>query len=147
MAANVEQPRHDDLMCRVVIDSYIKSPRFLRRDWLAVEVEALLQGPDCRFLLLTAEPGAGKSTFIAQLASDHPDWPVYFIRRDQRTPLGNTGAHSFLLHIGFQLVALYPKLFTKEQIRLSVEQRIGTVDKSGSVIGVEVERILASPFY
>ena len=49
-----------------------------------MEVNDQLGMPDCRFVLLTAAPGAGKSTFMAQLAKDHEDWPRYFIRRDQR---------------------------------------------------------------
>jgi hypothetical protein len=76
-----------DLFFSATVRSYIENPRFLRRDWLAAEVDARLSIPDCRFVHVTAEPGAGKSTFMAQLAHDHANWPVYFIRRDQRTPL------------------------------------------------------------
>lgn len=87
----------EDLFFRATVRSYVEdNPRFLRRDWLAKEVETRLDDPDCRFLLLAAEPGAGKSTFLAQLAHDHPNWPVYFIYRDQRTPLGDVDAESFL---------------------------------------------------
>ena len=93
MTPRQDKPTHEDLFFRATVRSYVEdNPRFLRRDWLAEEVEARLDNPDCRFLLLTAEPGAGKSTFLAQLAYDHPKRPVYFIRRDQRTPLGDVGA-------------------------------------------------------
>ena len=144
---SIGSSKHDDLFFRAIVDSYVKNPRFLRRDWLAGEVEERLRDPDCRFLLLIAEPGAGKSAFIAQLANDHLTWPVYFIRRDQRTPLGDVGAHSFLLQVGYQLAALYPELFTPEEVKLVVEQRIGTVDATGEAVGAEVKKILASPFY
>ena len=103
--------------------------------------------PGCRFVLLTAAPGAGKSTFMAQLAKDHDDWPRYFIRRDQRTPLGDVGAHSFLLRIGFQLAARYPEAFAQENLELAVQQRIGIAEAGSEVVGAEVKRIVASPFY
>ncbi|WNM59732.1 WD40 repeat domain-containing protein [Candidatus Nitrospira allomarina] len=119
----------------------------MRREWLATEIDDLLQEPDCRFVLLTAEPGAGKSAFLAQLAYDHPAWPVYFIRRDQHSPLSDVGTHSFLLRLGYQLAAHHPALFKPEQIRVTVEQRIGTIETGGEAIGAEIERILVSPFY
>ncbi len=94
-----------------LIRSYVEASRFLRRDWLAEQVETAMAGLDCRFVLLTAEPGAGKTAFMAQLAHDHPAWPRYFVRRDQTTPLGDPGAHSFLLQIGLQLAARFPQAF------------------------------------
>ena len=118
----------------------------MRRDWLTVDAEEKTSDPECRFLLLTAEPGAGKSGFVAQLAHDHPHWPRYFIRRDQRTPLGDAGAKSFLLRIGYQLAALHPALFDREQLKIIVEQRIGMMSDKAEVIGVEVEKLFASPF-
>jgi hypothetical protein len=146
---NVSESGHgpDDLFFGAIIDSYLGNPRFLRRNWLAVELEETLRNADCRFLLMTAAPGAGKSAFIAQIAHDHPNWPVYFIRRDQRAAFGAVGAHSFLMRIGYQLAALYPELFTPEKVKLVVEQRIGVVDESGVAVGAEVERVIASPFY
>lgn len=69
-----------------LIKSYVNSPRFIERPWLAKKIETALSDPNCRFMLLTAEPGAGKTAFMAWLASQHPDWPRYFIRRDSQTP-------------------------------------------------------------
>ena len=146
MEVDDDRAARGDLFFDALVEGYVDHERFLRRDWLADEVALRLEQPDCRFLLLTAEPGAGKSTFIAQLARDH-HWPAYFIRRDQRTPLGDVGGHSFLLHLGYQLAALYPELFTPEHVRIIVEQRIGSVEKEGEAIGAEADRILASPFY
>src|SRR5262245_8889153 len=137
----------DDLFFSSIIDLYIDNPRFVRRDWLVEEVGARLADPERRFALLTAEPGAGKTAFMAQLAAEHPTWLRYFIRRDQRTPLGDVGVRSFLLRIGYQLAALHPDLFTSERIQLSVEQRVGEIEARGEVVGAEVKRILASPFY
>ncbi|MEP0884824.1 WD40 repeat domain-containing protein [Microcoleus sp. FACHB-SPT15] len=139
----------DDLFNLDLIRSYVNkelNPRFVERHWLKQQVEDKLAAPDCRFLLLTAEPGAGKSAFIAWLAHQHPDWCRYFIRRDQRTPLGDAGSYSFLLQVGFQLAATYPHLFKQEQIKIVVEQRIGTATNS-EIVGAEIAKMFASPFY
>ncbi|HBY93640.1 MAG TPA: hypothetical protein DEP84_06665, partial [Chloroflexi bacterium] len=56
-----ESSREEDLFFSAVVESSLANPRFLRREWLAAEVEQRLNDPGCRFLLLTAEPGAGKS--------------------------------------------------------------------------------------
>ncbi len=137
----------DDLFSEDLVRSYVSNPRFLRRDWLAADVNEKLERPDCRFVLITAEPGAGKSTFMAQLAADHSDWPRYFIRRDQRTPLGDVGARSFLLRIGYQLAARYPEAFAKENLQVAIQQRIGAAEAGSGVVAMEVNRIIASPFY
>jgi tetratricopeptide (TPR) repeat protein len=137
----------DDLFFKRIVDSYISNPRFLNRAWLISEIEKCLKDVERRFLLITGVPGIGKSALIAKLSHSHPNWLVYFIRRDQRTSLGDVDAKSFLLHIGYQLAALYPKLFEPESVKLVVEQKIGTVDKSGEIVAAEVKKILASPFY
>jgi hypothetical protein len=119
----------------------------VKRPWLAKQIEAELARPDCRFLLLTAEPGAGKTAFMAWLAQQHTDWCRYFIRRDQRTPFKDVGAHSFLLQTGFQLVAKNPNLFNLEQVKITIEQRIGKADANSEIVGAKIEEIVASPFY
>jgi hypothetical protein len=54
----------DDLFFQSLVDSYVtKNERFLRRDWLAADVDACLADPACRFVLLSADPGAGKITW------------------------------------------------------------------------------------
>jgi hypothetical protein len=140
------RPSDGDLFYKDLIQSYVSTPRFVERPWLAERIEAKLAEPDCRFLLLTAEPGAGKTAFMAWLAHQHPDWCRYFIRRDQRTRLGDVGAHSFLLQVGFQLATIHPDLFKQEQIKTVVEQRIGTA-ASSEIIGAEISKMFASPFY
>jgi hypothetical protein len=141
------RPSDGDLFYKDLIQSYVSAPRFVERPWLAERIEAKLTEPDCRFLLLTAEPGAGKTAFMAWLAHQHPDWCRYFIRRDQRTPLGDVGAHSFLLQVGFQLAAIHPDLFQQDQLKISVEQRIGTMGATSEAVGAEIDRLYASPFY
>ncbi len=138
---------YEDLFFRQTVAGYLDNPRFFRRDWLVAEVDDHLGEADCRFILLTAEPGAGKSAFVAQLASDDPQRPVYFIRRDQRTPLADAGAHSFLLRIGYQLAANYPALFEPEKLKVTISQRVGSLAAGGEAVGAEVKRVLASPFY
>ena len=137
----------DELFFRSIVRSYIEAPRFLQRDWLVHDLEACFAQPGCRFVVLTREPGAGKSGFVAQLASDHPDWLVYFIRRDQRTSLGEIGGRSFLLRIGVQLSACRPELFALDQVRIDVEQQIGTVQNSGEVVAARIDKIRASLFH
>jgi hypothetical protein len=136
-----------DLFFGETVRRYVGAPRFVRRDWLVREVFDALAQPSCRMLLLTGEPGAGKSGLVAQLADENPDWLVYFIRRDQRSPLSAANARAVLLRNGFQLAALRPELFSPEQVRVIVEQRVGQVESNGSAVAAEVERILASPFH
>lgn len=140
-------PFDGDLFYESLIESYVNAPRFVERPWLAARIEAKLAEPNSRFLLLTAEPGAGKTAFMAWLAHQHSDWCRYFIRRDQRTPLGDVGAHSFLLQVGFQLAASHPDLFQQDQVKIAVQQRIGLVDETGEVVGAEIDKLVASPFY
>ena len=138
----------EDLFFDTLVQGYVdKNPRFLRRDWLAKQLDEKLREPGKRFVLLTAEPGAGKSAFMAQLAHDHPEWLRYFIRRDQRELLADVSDKSLLLRIGYQLAAHHPALFSQEQLRVSVTQQMGQVANGAEVIGAEVKRLTASPFY
>jgi putative transposase len=84
---------------------------------------------------------------LAGLAHEHPEWPRYFLRRDQRTPLVDVGALSFFLRIGYQLAAIFPELFRREQMETAVQQRIPEAYANAEVIGAEVKRWSASPFY
>ena len=92
-----------DLNFDDLIRSYVDVPRFVRREWWAGEITAALSDPGCTYLLLTAEPGAGKTALIAQLAQDNQHWPRYFLRRDQQQPLGDSSARAVLLRLGMQL--------------------------------------------
>jgi hypothetical protein len=94
-----------DLFFQATVDRYLTSRFFVSRDWLVKEVELLLADPNCRFVVLTAEPGAGKSAFAAQFVHEHSadETLVYFIRRDQVARLDDVSAIRFFLRIGLQL--------------------------------------------
>jgi tetratricopeptide (TPR) repeat protein len=129
-----------DLITRYTAD-------FVGREWLMGQVEALLDDPDCRFVVLTGGPGVGKTAFLAHLAATHPQWLRYFIRRDSQDLLRPGDASTFLLTIGGQLATLYPHLFHPENLEVAVRQRIGSVEESGQAIGARIEELRASPFY
>lgn len=61
--------------------------------------------------------------------------------------MGDVGSRAFLLGIGFQLAALHPELFALEQIRITVEQRVGDFEDRATVIGAEIDKIIISPFH
>jgi hypothetical protein len=97
------KPEADDLFFAGLVRGYVEqNRRFVRRDWLAAQLDEKLREPGKRFVLLTAEPGAGKSVFMAQLAHDHPDWLRYFIRATSAL-LSDVSDKSLLLRIGYQL--------------------------------------------
>jgi hypothetical protein len=137
-----------ELFFDTLVRGYVEhNRRFLRREWLAQALDAKLAETGCPFVLLTAEPGAGKSVFMAQLAHDHPEWARYFIRRNQYSVLADVSVKSFLLRFGYQLAARQPDLFTQEQpLHLSIVQRIGEVGRQAEAVGANIERLIASPF-
>ena len=148
VGAEVRQlSRVDDLFYEGLIRSYVDAAGFVDRPWLAQRVEEVLADPGCRFLLLTAEPGAGKTAFMARLADQHPGWPRYFIRRDSQTPLSSGDARSFLFAVGHQLAALHPALFHPDRLEVVVRQRLGQVQAGGQVVGIQVQDLHVSPFY
>jgi len=55
-----------DLFFDGLVRSYVEgNPRFVRRSWLAERLDEQLAKPECRFVLLTAEPGAANANFSA----------------------------------------------------------------------------------
>jgi hypothetical protein len=129
-----------DLITRYTAD-------FVGRGWLVEQVNALIENPDCRFVVLTGGPGVGKTAFLAHLAATHPQWPRYFIRRDSRDLLRPGDANTFLLTIGGQLATLYPHLFHPDNLEVAVYQRIGSVEADGEATGARIDELRASPFY
>jgi hypothetical protein len=120
---------------------------FVGRQWLSDRLFALLDERDCRIVVLIAGPGMGKTAFLAHLASEHPDWPRYFIRRDSRRFLQSGDARTFLLTVGGQLAALRPKLFAAENLEIIVRQHIADVPMTGNVTALTVDQLRASPFF
>jgi hypothetical protein len=136
-----------DLFQDSVVSAYVDAPRYLERSWLEKQVEDRLAQSACRFLLVTAEPGAGKTAFMAGMARRHLSWPRYFIRRDQLSPFGNVGVRDFLLTVGLQFAAGFPAAFQSQPLRAVIEQRLGSLEVGAEAIGAQVDRMLASPFY
>ena len=120
---------------------------FVGREWLVGQVNALLDDPDCRIVVLTGGAGMGKSAFAAHLAATHPHWPRYFIRRDSRELLSPGDAKTFLLTVGGQLATLYPDLFKPDRLEIVVRQRIGELKAGGEAVAVRIKELQASPFY
>ncbi|MGW0521313.1 hypothetical protein [Crossiella sp. NPDC003009] len=117
---------------------------FVDRGWLRAEVEAALGRGH---VLVTGEPGAGKTSLLAALAEGHPDWLRYFARRDSRSVLAGTDVQSFLLAVGHQLARQRPEVFQPERLGVVVRQRVENVAAGGRVVGVRIEDLTASPFH
>jgi HEAT repeat protein len=142
MAAPVQ-----DLFYEKLISAYVDSDYYLERRWLEDRLHARLRLPQVRFVLITGKPGAGKSSFAAGMARKNERWLRYFIRRDQRLPLGGTGSRTFLLQIGFQFAALYPEAFHPQYLEMRIRNRVGRVAAGGQLVGVKIQQLLASPFF
>ncbi len=82
----VKLTEFSDLITRYTAD-------FVGREWLVEQVDALLDDPDCCFVVLTGGPGVGKTAFLAHLAATHSQWLRYFIRRDSRDLLRPSPRH------------------------------------------------------
>lgn len=146
MPAPFVQPA-DDLFFGAVVEGLVSgNRRFVRRDWLAADLAQELSDPQSRLVLLVAEPGAGKSAFIAQLAHENPAWQRYFIRRDQNAALADVSAKSLLMRVGFQLAAWCPELFDPHELKIVVKQDVDQDAPSSKVVGVDAGRLHASPF-
>jgi len=140
-------PSPDDQFYGTLVASYVDDPVFVPRPWLEEKVLAALADPACRFVLLTGEPGAGKTTLVAWLTRRHPNWLRYFIRRDNQTPLSSGDTRSFLFAIGHQMAALRPSLFRPDKLEVVVRQRVGEIGAGGMVTGIQVRDLAVSPFY
>ena len=120
---------------------------FVQRGWLRERIERALADDESRYVLVTGEPGAGKTSLLAGLAATHPDWLRYFVRRDSRTALAGGDVQSFLLSIGHQLARQRPEVFERERLEVVVRQHIDTVEAGGSAVGIRIADLTASPFH
>jgi WD40 repeat protein/energy-coupling factor transporter ATP-binding protein EcfA2 len=136
-----------DPFAEALIAAYVDDPRFVARSWLLERVWTALDRPHARFVLLTGEPGSGKSALVAHLARMHPRSPRYFIRRDSVTAGAGGDARAFLFSVGDQLARLHPSLFDPQRLEIVVRQRAERVASGGRVVGIQVEDLRASPFY
>jgi hypothetical protein len=142
-----------DVTFESLVREYVNEPYYLERPWLIQAVETAIADPACRFALLVAPPGAGKTAFAAGLAARRPDWIRYFIRRDQRTRLSDTGAVPFLLRVGYQLAWFYPELFLPEDstlrtlgVDIKSDVQVNFLAPGSKVVGIHIGRFHGSPF-
>ncbi|NUK85228.1 ATP-binding protein [Streptomyces lunaelactis] len=119
---------------------------FVERDWLYDEIERALESERGQYVLVTGEPGAGKTSLLAGMARARPDRLRYFFRRDSRTALTGGDIQSFLLSIGHQLARVHPELFELESLTVVVQQHIDSVEAEGRVVGIRIEDLRVSPF-
>jgi len=136
----------EDLFYDGLISNYVGADGYVRRQWLENVILERVSHPQCRYVLLAAEPGAGKSGLMASLAHHHPEWLRYFTRRDSTTPLSAGDAASALLYMGHQLAARRPTLFNPDRLELVVKQRVGRAGSGANVVGVSIQDLQVSPF-
>jgi energy-coupling factor transporter ATP-binding protein EcfA2 len=120
---------------------------FVERRWLYDEIEGALESEQGQYVLVTGEPGAGKTSLLAGIARAHPDRLRYFFRRDSRTAVTGGDTESFLLSIGHQLARERPELFELERLSVAVQQHIDSVRATGRVVGIRIEDLKVSPFH
>ncbi|MER5383446.1 ATP-binding protein [Streptomyces sp. NPDC002688] len=120
---------------------------FVEREWLYDEIEQALKSDEGQYVLVTGEPGAGKTSLLAGIARARPDRLRYFFRRDSRTAVTGGDTESFLLSIGHQLAQERPELFELERLSVVVQQHIDSVAAEGRLTGIRIEDLKVSPFH
>jgi WD40 repeat protein len=135
-----------DLFDDQLVQSVLSRPHLVPRPWLERRIDAHLNDPACRIVLVTGEPGAGKSVLLARLAVEWPDSLRYFLRGGGMQPHRSGDVHSFLESIGHQLAARHPQLFTTADLTIKVVQSAERVAPGGRVVGIKADEVLASPF-
>lgn len=120
---------------------------FVGRQWLLNEVDAWLKYRGKSFLILTGEPGVGKSAFAAWLTQTRKDIAAYNFciagRNDTIVPntvLRSLGAQlsNFLPDYGKALANTMPEKISVD-VRINVEKMTG-----GEIIGVIINHLHAS---
>jgi hypothetical protein len=120
---------------------------FIDRRWLAESIESAAAEDACRFVLLTGEPGVGKTTLACGLARDHEDWLRYFIGQPDNGLHAPGDVTSFLLSIGHPLAWQHPEAFDLEQLRkIVVQMDVDQVEPGGSAVGITIDDLVVSPF-
>jgi hypothetical protein len=120
---------------------------FVEREWLYDEIERALKSDRGQYVLVTGEPGAGKTSLLAGMARAHPERLRYFFRRDSRIALTGGDVQSFLLAIGHQLARVRPELFEPEHLKVVIKQHIDSVAAEGRVVGIRIDDLSVSPFH
>lgn len=136
-----------DLFFQAIIERYVdNNARFIKRDWLIEHIEKELGDPECRFVLITGEPGVGKTGLMAELAHRDPAKLRYFLRHDSQTPLRSGNLFHFLREIGFQLAERRPDLFESDVLEIVVDQYVQKLRPQATMVAAEIENLAASPF-
>ncbi|MEU3901060.1 hypothetical protein [Streptomyces sp. NPDC045251] len=145
MTAGAGCPRRPDPFDDVV--QACTGDDFVEREWLYDRIERALEVEEHQYVLVTGEPGAGKTSLLAGIARAHPDRLRYFFRRDSRTAVIGGDTESFLLSIGHQLARSRPELFEPESLSIAVQQHIDSVAATGRVVGIKIDDLKVSPFH
>jgi hypothetical protein len=127
-----------------LLHEYLSQRPFVTRSWLADAVETHLGDERCRHVLLTADAGMGKSSFMAWLSTRHPVSPRYFIRLDSVSPHASGDSTHFLMSVGHQLAESVPH--TDGPIRVEVHQDSGRISRGGSAVGLRTGKLVPHPF-
>jgi hypothetical protein len=117
------------------------------RPWLSEQILNYLRQEDVRIVVLTGEPGTGKSVELQSLLDEHRSWLSYFVRRDSKLAVESGNAIPFLITIGHEFARLCPEAFEPKNLELVVKQRVQNIERSGRVIALQVEELTASPFW
>jgi hypothetical protein len=84
---------------------------FVGREWLLREVDDFLKSNNHRNFLIMGEPGCGKTSFMAELTTRHPDFPYHFVGKGTQIYLNESLAWCdptrFAESVGYQLVRYY----------------------------------------
>ncbi|MCX4773798.1 hypothetical protein [Streptomyces sp. NBC_01285] len=120
---------------------------FVERTWLYDKIERALESDRGQYVLVTGEPGAGKTSLLAGMARADPERLRYFFRRDSRIALTGGDIQSFLLSIGHQLARVCPELFELEHLKVVIKQHIDSVAAEGRAVGIRIEDLSVSPFH
>jgi hypothetical protein len=123
------------------------SGEFIERDWLKARIDRVLAAPDVNLVLITGEPGTGKTSLMAGMAKAHPDWLRYFVGGETGGTPATGDLSSFLLAIGHQLAHQQPMLFEPSVLEVAVQQHVDSIEAQGSATGIRIEDLHASPFY
>ncbi|GHO93811.1 hypothetical protein KSF_038590 [Reticulibacter mediterranei] len=144
---NVSNIAEEDLFFKPLVEKYVDNDDlFISRSWLTERVKEKLNDPLCRFILITGEPGIGKTTLMAELARQDQNRLRYFLRHDSQTPLREGTLLSFFREIGYQLFEHRPELFKSKELEVIINQHIHTLLPGGVVRAASIKNFFASPF-
>lgn len=119
--------------------------QFVGRQWLIEEVARFRDNEDRRHLIIVGEPGSGKSTFLAYLASIW-NCPRYFIRVDSMSGVTGTDPRAFLVSIGAQLYQKYGRDIFERAVSGTTTVTAGWTKDQSEVVGRFIDELYTLPF-